>query len=206
MRPALLAAALIIAAPVVAQTMAVPGKPDAKLVQAGTYRVDSDHTQVVFGVSHLGFNPYYGAFSGVTGSLTLDPARPAAAKLDVEIPIASVQTTSDKLTGELKSADWLDPARFPTMRFTSTSITARGTTAQITGNLSLHGVTRPVVIDAKFVGAGTDPMKKVATVGFTGTTTIKRSEFGVAKYVPIISDEMTIKITAAFHKAPPAGS
>lgn len=73
-----------------------------------------------------------------------------------------------------------------------------GTTARITGNLTLHGVTRPVVLDTKFVGAGDNPMTKKLNFGFAATTTIKRSDFGMDKYVPFVSDEVALEINAAF--------
>jgi len=196
--PALALAAL--ALPAVAQ-MPVPGRPDPGAVQAGTYQVEPNHTQVRFGVLHMGFNPYFGTFSGASGSLTLDPAHPAATRLSVSVPVASVATTSAKLDGELKSADWLDAGKFPTMTFTSTGVSASGTSATINGTLTLHGVSRPVTLQARFVGAGKNPMGGARTVGFTARGTLNRSDFGVTKYVPLVSDAVTIEITAAFEQA-----
>ena len=113
----------------------------------------------------------------------------------------SVYTPSDKLTGELKSADWLDAAKFPAMTFTSTKIEKTGdTTAKVTGNLTLHGVTKPVTLDAKLFGVGPNPFNKKLTVGFEVTGTIKRSDFGVTKYVPMIGDDVDLNISAPFEK------
>ncbi|WP_419825577.1 YceI family protein [Sphingomonas sp.] len=206
MRLALLTAA-VLAAPLLAQPAPPPGGPGmmihgdtGKPVVAGNYRVEPNHTQVAFAVSHLGISPYAGWFSDASGSLSIDPAHPEMAKLTVTVPIASVATTSPKLTAELKSADWFDAARFPTATFTSSAVHARGQGAAIEGNLRLHGVTRPVVIYARLFGSGVNPMSKAQSVGFVARTSIRRSEFGVTKYVPMVSDEVELVINAAFEK------
>jgi len=206
MRRLALPAALLLAvgAPVLAQTGMsdmLHGTGTPSDVQAGTYAVEPNHTQVTFSVSHMGISPFAGTFSGGTGSLTIDPAKATAATLTVTMPIASIQTTSPKLTEELRSADWLDVAKFPTATFKSTSVTRIGAdSAQIEGNLTLHGVTRPATIRAKLFGAGANPMSKKASVGFLGRMAIRRSQFGVTKYVPLVSDETVLVINAAFEK------
>ncbi len=205
MRKALIALSLVaaVAAPVIAQNMpsAPPGRPDPALVTAGSYAVETNHTQVSFGVDHLGLTPYYGSFSQVTGTLVLDPAKLSAATLTVSIPIASVQTTSAKLTDELKSPDWFDAAKFPTATFTSTKVTSTSpTTATVDGNLTLHGVTRPITLEAHFYGAGPNPMSKAPTIGFEARTKIRRADFGVSMAIPLVSDEVGLMIVAAFEK------
>ncbi len=195
-------AALLIATPALAQTPRpemLHGAGTVADVKAGSYKVEPNHTQVTFSVSHFGISPFAGTFSGASGSLQLDPAKPAATKLDVTIPIASVQTTSDVLTGELKSADWFDAAKFPTATFRSTKVAQIGADAvQVDGMLTLHGVTKPVSFQAKLFGAATNPMSKQASIGFLGRMVIHRSEFGVTKYVPVVSDETVLVINAAF--------
>ena len=185
-----------------AQIPPSPASHDPATVQAGSYKVDANHTQVTFGVSHMGFSIYRGRFSGVDGTLRLDPRRVAGAALDVELPVASVSTTSDKLDGELKSEQWLDASRYPQMRFRSTRITSTGAgRARIDGELTLHGVTRPVTLQARFVGAGTDPLAKAYTVGFEATGTLSRSAFGVKTYVPLIGDQVALTLAGSFQKA-----
>lgn len=187
--------------PVVAQDApSLPGAPDPARVQAGTYIMDSAHTQVAFTVNHFGFNNYVGLFGTPTGSLTIDPKQPEKASLTVEIPMNEARTSSTKLDEHLKTPDFLDTAKFPTAKFVSTAVKVEGTAAEITGNLTLHGVTKPVTIEAQFTGAGTQPMNKKLNIGFSGTTTIKRSDFGINKYVPLVSDEVKLAITAAFEK------
>jgi polyisoprenoid-binding protein YceI len=174
---------------------------DPTAVKAGTYKADPLHSQVTFSVSHFGFTEFAGQFGDAEGSLTLDPAHPSAAKLQVSVPIASVKTTSGKLDEELKGAQWLDSGTFPQATFTSTKVTPTGKGhATIAGNLTLHGVTKPVVLNAQFIGAGVNPIDKAYTVGFKASVTIKRSEFGVKTYVPVIGDDVELIIAGAFEK------
>uniref|UniRef100_UPI0035C9D9C8 YceI family protein n=1 Tax=uncultured Sphingomonas sp. TaxID=158754 RepID=UPI0035C9D9C8 len=195
-------AALLFNTPVLAQ-MTPPemlhGAGTPADVKAGTYKVEPNHTQVTFSVSHFGISPFAGTFADASGTLQLDPAKPAATKLDVTIPIASVQTTVPKLTEELKAADWFDAAKFPIATFHSTKVSPLGADAvQVEGTLSLHGVTKPVSFRAKLFGATTNPMNKKASIGFLGRMVIHRSDFGVTKYVPVVSDETVLVINAAF--------
>ncbi len=170
-------------------------------VQSGTYKVEPGHTQVVFSLLHFGFTNYSGLFSGASGTLALDSVHPAASKLTISLPVSSVQTTSDRLTDELKGADWLDAAKYPTATFVSTQVVPDGKGgASITGNFTLHGITRPLTLQARYVGSGVNPMDKAYTVGFQATGVIKRSEFGVKTYVPMVSDEVTLAIAGAFEK------
>lgn len=193
--PLLLIAA---ATPALAQMPGSPATPAA----AGTYTVDSRHTQAIFAISHFGFSDFYGIIPNATGTLALDPANAANDKLDVTLPVSAISTTNTVLDGELKSADWLDAGKFPEIRYTSTKVTQTGArTARIEGMLTMHGVTRPVALDATLTGVGNNPMTKAATVGFSATGTLHRSEFGVTKYAPnIIGDEVKLTITAAFVK------
>ena len=205
--PAILAVTAAVAAPLVAQRPPMGGMPmmtgagSPADVAAGTYAIEPNHTQVSFSVTHFGITPFTGMFSGASGTMKLDPAHPEATTLSVSVPVASVQTTSTKLTEELRSADWLDAGRFPTATFTSTSVTPMGNgMARVDGTLMLHGVSRPASINARFFGAATNPMSRKASVGFVGRLTFKRADFGVSKYVPVVSDETSLAITAAFEK------
>jgi polyisoprenoid-binding protein YceI len=175
---------------------------DPAAVQAGAYDVEPLHTRVLFSVSHMGFTTWYGEFTNVSGSLALDPKKPAASTLEIHIPVATVSTTSAKLDGELKSDAWLDAGQFPEMVFKSTKVVETGKdAAKVTGDLTLHGVTRPVTLAVKFNGAGTNPLDKKYTAGFEVSGQIKRSDFGVKTYVPLIGDDVDLIISAGFeHK------
>jgi polyisoprenoid-binding protein YceI len=197
----LIAAALIVA-PVAVSAQSPVANPAPAAVQAGDYTVETSHTRVQFTVSHMGFSDWYGDFTGATGSLSLDPKAPTKAKVDITIPVSSVSTTNATLDGELKSDAWFDAAKYPQIRFTSTAVTPTGPrTANIAGNLTFHGVTRPVVLKATFLASGVNPLSKGYTVGFNATTSFKRSDFGVKTYIPLISDEVSLRISAAFEKA-----
>jgi polyisoprenoid-binding protein YceI len=170
-------------------------------VPAATYVIDSHHTLARFGVTHFGINEFFGTFPGATGTLTLDPRDLAATTLDVTLPVATVSTANATLDRELAGADWFDAARFPAMRFVSTRVTRTGArTATIAGNLTMHGVTKPIVLNATFEAAAINPMNKAYTLGFRATGVIRRTAFGVSKYAPMVSDDTTITISAAFEK------
>lgn len=196
---ALLLGLSVAALPVVAQMpKAPPGISDVRRVTAGTYTVDPAHSQVSFTVNHLGFSTYRGLFGDVTGSLTIDPKAPAKAKVSIDIPMSGIVTTSTKLDEHLKNADFFDAAKYPTAHFESTSVRPTGKTARISGNLTIRGITKPVILDATFVGAGTMMGKR--TVGFDAKTTIKRSDFGVNYGIPMVPDAVPLEIFVAFEK------
>lgn len=204
MRLAFAALLALAAVPVLAQDLPkeAPGAPDPARAVAGTYAVDPDHTQVLFTLGHLGFSEYTGMFTRPTGTLTLDPANAANDKVDISFPIAKVLTTSSELDTHLQSADFFDVATYPTARFISTKVTKTGDgAATIDGTLTLHGVTKPVSLDVRFVGAGKMVMgPPVPNIGFAATTTIKRSDFGLGYGVPLVSDDVLLTINAAFAK------
>lgn len=169
-------------------------------VKAGTYAVEPTHTRIAFAIGHMGFTTWFGDFTTPSGKLVLNPAKPAASTLTVTVPVGTVSTTNAKLDSELKESDWLDAAKYPTATFTANEITATAGTARVLGSLTLHGVTRPVMFAVKFNGAGVNPLDKAYTVGFEVQGKIKRSDFGVKKYIPLVSDDVNLIISAAFEK------
>ena len=200
---------LKVAAVTLALGLATAGAAHAQLttnpadVQGGTYAVESRHARVLFAVEHFGFSTWYGDFAGVTGALVLDPKDPAKSTLEVTIPTASVTTTNTVLDGELKSADWFDAAKYPTITFKSSKVTVTSPGhATVVGDLTFHGVTKPVTLAATFKAAGVNMMTKGYTVGFAVSGTLKRSDFGVTKYVPVVGDEVTLIISAPFERKP----
>lgn len=188
---AVLALAVAAVPAVIAQAPSAPGAPDKSRVTAGTYAADLNHTMVVWQVDHLGFSNYTGIFGDVTGTLILDPANPAAAKVDMTIPVSKVTTASAGLTAHLLregkdggKPDFFGPAPADA-KFVSTSVVVDddGDEAKVTGNLTLNGVTKPVTLDVDFHGAGMG-MGKKETVGFEAEATIKRSDFGITMGIP----------------------
>jgi polyisoprenoid-binding protein YceI len=198
---ALLLSAALLAAPAAAQAPSdPPGRADVSRVTGGTYKVDSNHTQAIWTVDHLGVSPLSGMFGGMSGTLRLDPARPAAAQLNIEIPLTGLTTPSEGFGKHLRTPDFFDAAKFPTARFVSTSVRPQGTRATITGDLTMHGVTKPVVLQAAFHGAGPNPRNKAENLGFTATTTLKRSDWGLGYGVPMVGDTVKLQIVGAFEK------
>lgn len=196
--------ATLAAAPLAVQAQ---GAPAAALTtapaqaQSGEYRFESGHSKVTWSVSHLGFSTYSGQFAGVEGRLTLDAKDVSKSVLDVTIRTAAVGTLDAALDTHLKTADFLDVETFPTATFKSTSVRRTGDrTADITGDLTLHGITRPVVVQATFNQAGPNPMSQIYTIGFDARATIKRSDFGITTYVPAVGDEVTLVIGAELQK------
>lgn len=205
-----LALPLLVAVPLLAQMpTTAPGAKDAARVTGGTYQADPHHTLVGWRVNHLGFNDYFGIFGDATGTLTIDPKNPAAAKLDVTIPVASVTVASAGLKDHLlrpaaesgAKPDFFGASPAPA-RFVSTAVVVdeEGDEAKVTGNLTLNGVTKPVTLDVDFTGAGPAPMTNAETIGFEAEATIKRSDFGLGFGVPLVGDEVELEITAAFEK------
>lgn len=200
-RPLAVAAGLLLAGLLPATAGAQGANRDPANVRAGTYMVEPYHTQAIFSVAHFGFSDFSGLFSGGSGSLRLDPEHPAASSLDVTLAPSSVLTTVPKLDAELKGPDWFDAARFPTVRFVSSSVQPQGDgRALITGQLTLHGQTHPLTLQARFIGSGFNPLDKAYTVGFEAVGLVRRSQFGVSKYVPLVGDQVRLTIAGAFER------
>jgi polyisoprenoid-binding protein YceI len=167
-------------------------------VFAASYTLDPGHTQVVFSWNHFGYSNPTAQFGKVEGTLEFDQANPTKAVVDVKIALTSVNSNVPKLDEHLQKDEFFDSAKFPEATFKSTKV-EKGASAdklKVTGNLTLHGVTKPVVLDVTVNKVGEHPMRKAPAAGFDASTTIKRSEFGINKYVPMVSDDIKIHITS----------
>jgi polyisoprenoid-binding protein YceI len=185
-----------------ALTAAAPAQAaDLTKVQPGHYVLDKSHAKVVFSINHLGFSTYYGFFPDLSGTLDLDPAAPAKSALSVTINVAGMVTTDPKLDEKLKSETFFDTAKFPKATFKSTAIEVNGEgRAKLAGDLTLHGVTKAVTLDVTFNGAGTPPMTQLYVVGFDAVGMLKRSDFGIKNFVPLVGDEVTLRISCEFDR------
>jgi polyisoprenoid-binding protein YceI len=202
MRPTLAAAGFAVALAILPAAGHAQSSPDPAQVKAGTFAADPPHTKITWSVSHFGFSTYLGQFTGVAATLKLDPKALTSTQLDATVQTASVGTFNPALDTHIKSADFLDVASFPTATFKATSVKATGErTADITGDLTLHGVTKPVTIHATFNRGGANPVDKTYRLGFSGKAVIKRTDFGVKAYAPVIGDEVTLQIEAEFKQA-----
>ncbi len=201
-KTAAVAGLLFLSAAVRAQ-LAPTANPDFASVQPGAYAIEPTHTRILFSLSHLGFTTWYGDFTGARGSARIDPKTPGASTIEVTVPTASVSTTNAKLDTELKGPEWFDAAKYPAITFKSRALSATGPGAgEVVGDLTLHGVTRPVTLKVRFNGAGKNPLSGAYTAGFEASGAIRRSDFGVSKYVPLVGDEVTLTISAAFERKP----
>jgi polyisoprenoid-binding protein YceI len=170
-------------------------------VRAGAYKLDSDHGKITWSVSHLGFSTYVGQFVNVQAELTLDPANPSASSLTATIPLTDVDSNSDGLDRHLQTPDFFDTANHPTATFVSRSVTVDAddpNEATVVGDLTLRGVTRPVVMEVEFNQAGPS-MGDTYKAGFDGEATIKRSEFGITFGQQMgLGDEVELHIEGEF--------
>ena len=172
---------------------------EAAELQAGAYAVDPAHAAVIFKVDHFGFSDYYGRFNSVEGSLDFDPDNPEASRLAIRIDPASIDTGNTELYSQLISSVMFDVETYPDVTFVSTQIEQTGeATGRLTGDLTMRGVTKPVTLDVTFNGGAKNPLTQAETLGFSATTLIERSEFGLGEWIPAVGNEVTLEISMEF--------
>lgn len=161
---------------------------------ADTYAIDSSHTLPTFEISHLGFSTTRGSFTDTQGTIVLDTAKKSGSA-DITIDAKSLRTAVAKLDEHLRKSDFFDVEKFPTITFKSSAFKFDGDTlVAVSGDLNMHGVTRPVTLDVTHFRCGEHPMKKVPLCGADAVATLKRSDWGMTTYVPSIGDEVTLRI------------
>ena len=168
------------------------------LAAAAKYDIDPSHSNVTFGWNHFGFSNPTARLKTIEGSVLLDKADLTKSSVWVTLPLDGLDTGVAKLDEHLKSADFFDAAKYPTITFKSSKVEKAGENGlKITGDLTVHGVTKPVTLNAKVNKIGLFEMGpfKAQAAGFDAETVIKRSDFGVAKYVPNVSDDIAVRIT-----------
>jgi len=173
----------------------------------GAYRLDPEHTALLFKIDHLGFSQFVGRFDRVEASLDFDPKRPEASKLTVQVDMASVDVNPPEFAKELQGPDWFDVERFPQARFESREIEVTGeNTGIVRGDLTLHGITRPVSLDVTFNGGGDNLITGDYTLGFDAHGTLKRSDFDLGTYAPAVGDEVMLEISVEFGRTDDAAA
>ncbi len=209
-------ATALIALPMLAgaQGTSDQAKPAVSDLPAGTWTLDKAHASLAFHVSHLGFSNFTSRFSEFGATLELDPKNPSAARVTATIDPRSIEIYHSTLGTDLQGQKWFDSAKFPQMTFRSLHVVPeRANTAHIDGELTLHGVTRPVSLEAKFNGGyGKNPYDPAgARVGFSAHGALKRSQFGLVFGLPPagttfgVGDDVTFDIEAEFsHPNAPA--
>jgi len=181
---------------VIAALLAALAAITTPALAADHYLLDPNHTTVMFSVNHMGFSKVYGRFDKVEGAFTLDQAAPEKSSVVVTIDAASIDTNQAKRDDHLRSKDFFEAAAFPQLIFKSTSVKKTGEkTATMTGDLTLHGVTKPVSLSVTLTGAGPHPVDQTKTIaGFSARGTLKRSDFGMTYGVPVVGDEIELII------------
>lgn len=160
-----------------------------------SYEIDAVHSTVIFRIHHMKAGYQYGRFNDLSGAVVIDDANPSASSVKVEVKTTSVDTANAKRDDHLRGPEFLDCAQFPTMTFVSTAVKAAGDAFEVTGNLTLHGVTKPVTVSMTRTGRIDDPWGFVR-VGFEGTLTVKRTDYGMNQKLDGAGDE--IRLTLAF--------
>lgn len=167
---------------------------------ADNYTIEPSHTFPSFEINHLGFSTQRGRFNKTEGKVTLDPAKQTGA-MDITIDASSIDTGLAKLEEHLRAEDFFDVNKYPTLSFKSTKVSFNNDKlASVEGELTLHGITRPVTLKINSFNCGVHPMNKKNVCGVDAETTIKRSEFGMGKYVPAVGDDVKILIQAEMTK------
>jgi polyisoprenoid-binding protein YceI len=166
----------------------------ASAAPAGNYKIDPVHSVAYFEVGHAGgISRFMGRFNDMSGELTVDT--PEKSKIKVDVKVDSVDTKNEGLDKHLKSPDFFNAVQFPTLSFVSTGVTLNGSgEGSVAGNLTLHGVTKPVTFKLKEIGAGNGP-RGDSRVGYSASTTTKRSDFGIAYGIPkAATDDVDLRI------------
>lgn len=168
---------------------------------AETYQIEKTHADLLFSIDHAGFTQKHGSFRDFDGTLQFDAAKPENSKVEVIVKTDSLDTALPARDKDVKGEMFLDTAKYPEMRFVSTKVVpGANQELRIEGNLTLHGVTKPVTLNAKLNKVAPNPFDKKPTLGFSATGSLKRSDFGMDKYVPIIGDAVTIRIDVEFNR------
>lgn len=161
-----------------------------------SYKIDPSHTATVFSWNHFGFSTPSANFTDIQGTIHVDNQKPSNSSVDVTIPVSSVNTNVADLNKHFQDKEWFDAQTYPNITFKSTKVETKDKKHfKITGDLTVKGVTKPVVLNAVLNKQGTHPMTKAQAIGFNATTTFNRSAFGIASYVPNVGDKITVNIT-----------
>jgi polyisoprenoid-binding protein YceI len=172
-----------------ALTLALAAGP----ARAERFAIDPVHTRIGFQVSHAGFSWPLGSFSGASGVLDFDRADWANARVEVKFPIASLELGDKVWQGKILDPTFFDAKQFPEARFVSTRVQATGNnTADVSGELSLHGVTRTVLLHVKLNALARHPLSFRRTAGFSATGTLSRKDFGIDNWSKVVGDEVRL--------------
>jgi len=163
--------------------------------QTSTWAIDPAHSQIDFVVRHLTLSNIHGRFGNLQGNITMNDTDVTKSTVQVTIDVTSLDTGVPQRDSDVKGANFFDTAKFPTATFTSTSVAKKGMGLTVTGNLTLHGVTKPVELDVDGPSGPVPGMDKKPHSGYSATTTINRKDFGVGPNAPATMVGDDIKLT-----------
>lgn len=190
---------LLLSACATAASILYPVNENAAKARAGNYEVDPNHASVLFAINHFGFSVFRGRFDTVSGALNLDTDMPENSSVTADVLVNSLHTGVSALDPQILDKAMFDAERHNTANFTSTFVhQTNENSAFIDGILTIKGVRKPITLNAHFIGSGTNPLTGKRTVGFSATTKILRSEFGLKEWLPFVGDEVDIAIDVEF--------
>ena len=174
---------------------------DVADAKAGTYAIEPTHAYISMRYNHLGFSEPVLGFTKFAGTLTIDPAKLDQMSLNVTIDATSIDSRVEVFNGHLRGDKFFNVAEYPEITFVSTAIMpASSGHGKVAGDLTIKGITKPVVLDVVLNKAGKNPISQNDTIGISANTTIKRSEWDLGLYAPNVSDEVEIIISSEFVK------
>ncbi|OTG69070.1 polyisoprenoid-binding protein [Acinetobacter sp. ANC 4470] len=176
--------------------LAVASVATLSLAKPVAYQIDPTHTATVFSWNHFGFSTPSANFTDIQGTINIDNEKPANSSVNVTIPLSSINSNVPALDKEFQQEAWFNAAKYPNITFKSTKVETKDKKHfKITGDLTVKGITKPVVLDAVLNKQAVHPMSKLPTIGFNATTSFDRSAFGIGAYVPNVGDKITVNIT-----------
>lgn len=197
--PSLLALLLALLLP---QTSWAEISLDPKTAPYGLYKIDPDHTSVTFKINHLGFSRYTGRFDKIEGYMNFNNNQPEASTVDVTVYTNSINVNNTKLEEDLRTNHWFNVIEFPRATFHATRIDRTGPmTGKVSGDFTLLGIKRRLILDATFIGTGVNEFNKKQVLGFSAVGSFERSDFGMSNLLPMLGNEVLLEIEAEFDKA-----
>jgi polyisoprenoid-binding protein YceI len=164
---------------------------------ADRYTFDKSHSYINFYVNHLGFSEMMGRFTEYDGYFNYDEANPSASEMNFSLSAAGIHTSSEILDAKLQGSDFFDSSKYPDIRFVSTNIDITGeNTADVTGNLTLRGIVKPVMLHVKLNKSGYSPVTSLYVAGFSATAIVRRSDFGMTTLLPDVGDDVRLDLSA----------
>ncbi len=195
-RIAVMAVAVALLGPITA--LAAPHSQDPAKVPAGDYVLDPHHASLLVKIPHMGFSNYTMRFDRLDGRFTYDPANWTATKVTITVDPTSINTGQPSFDKTIAGPDYFDAAKYPAITFVSTGVAGQDGKGSVSGDLTFHGVTRPVTLDVVFNGVGPGLLGVGTRLGFSGTTHIKRSDFGVTAVSQFTGDDLELMFETEF--------